>query len=421
VLRSGGAWANVRGGASLGYYRSWDQSETALDFQQRTGRVDLGLYQIAGRPLTFTLRARSRQDIRARSLSVRTPQSERNDRLYEAALRYEPSSEKLQFELGRVGIYNFVGVGYLDGAIVRVQPAARLQLGAFGGRTADYETFGFASQGQKYGGFVRLAPSGRYVAGAYDVALAFVHETAEGDVSREYLSLESRFGAGSRWSLFERAELDLNRGWRKELSGSSAQLSNVSLSGTLRLVDSATAFVAYDGRRNYRYYQNRLVPEEVFDDLLHQGLRAGVNVFRPGGFGATAGVGMSLKEKDPRHPELDIANAYSFNGGLRHASLFGSSFSAGLDASGFSNGYTDGGLVSARLGRRFAAGHMLDLSLGRSLYRVKADEQQRTTQWVRLVGRLELGRRLFAVSDLEYDEGDDLQGPRVYFELGSVF
>ena len=421
VLTNGGAWGRLRGGASLGYYRSWDQKETALDFQQRTGRVDLSLSEISGRPLSFTLRARSRQDIRARSLSVRTPQSERNDRLYEAALRYEPTSGTLLLELGRVGIYNFVGVGYLDGAIVRVRPAARFQLGAFGGRTADYETFGFASRGQKYGGFVRLAPAGLYVSGGYDVALAFVHETAESDVSREYLSLESRFGAGSRWSLFERAELDLNRGWRKELSGSSLQLSNVSLSGTLRLVSSATAFVAYDGRRNYRYYQNRLVPEEVFDDLLHQGLRAGVNMFRPGGFGATASVGMSLKEKDPRHPELDIANAYSFNGGVRHSSLFGSSLSVGLDASGFSNGYTDGGLVSARVGRRFAAGHMVDLSLGRSLYRVKSDEQERTTQWLRLVGRLELGRHFFAVTDLEYDAGDDLQGPRVYLELGSVF
>jgi hypothetical protein len=295
----------------------------------------------------------------------------------------------------------------------------KLRIGAFGGRAADYEGFGFASEGAKYGAFVTLSPGGRYATGGYDVALAFVHENAEGDVSREYVSLESRFGSGSRWSFFERAELDVNRGWRKGLSGGSLQLSNVSLSGNLRLSDSATAFVSYDGRRNFRYYQNRLVPEEVFDDLLHQGLRAGVNVFRRGGFGATAGVGMSLKEEDPRHPELNIANAYSANAGLRHANLSG--FSVGLDASGFSNGYTDGGLVSARVGRRFGAGHLLDLSWGRSLYRVKLDEQQRSTQWLRLVGRIEFTRHFFFVSDLEYDSGDDLQGPRVFIELGSVF
>jgi len=418
---SGGAWGRLRGGASFGYYRSWDETDSGLDFQQRTGRVDLGIQDIAGHPLFFTLRARSRQDIRARTLSLRTPQSERSDRLYEVALRYEPPADKLQFEVGRIGIYNFVGVGYLDGGIVRLRVRPSLQVGAFGGQGANYEGFGFASEGQKYGAFLRLAPGGRYATGRYDMALAFVHESAEGEVSREYVSLESRFGSGNRWSLFQRAELDVNRGWRKDVSGTSVQLSNVSLSGNLRVGRSANAFVSYDGRRNYRYYQNRLVPEEVFDDLLHQGLRAGLNVYRPGGFGATAGVGMSLKEEDPRHPELNLANAYSANAGVRHTNLLGTGFSAGLDASGFSNGYTDGGLVSVRLGRRFGAGHMVDLSYGRSLYRIKLDEQERVTQWLRFVTRVELTRHLFVVSDLEYDTGDDLQGPRVFLELGSVF
>ena len=225
------------------------------------------------------MRGRSRQDIRARTLCVRTPKSERNDRLYEVALRYEPPSDEFAFEVGRIGIYRFVGIGYLDGAIVRL----RALLGGPGRRLRrshrrHREGSASAAPGKKYGGFVRLAPGGRYATGGYDATLAFVRENADGDVSREYLSLESRFGSGSRWSLFQRAELDLNRGWRKEVSGKSYQLSNVSLSGNLRVARSAWAFVSYDGRRNYRYYQNRVVPEEVFDDLLHQGLRAGVNV-----------------------------------------------------------------------------------------------------------------------------------------------
>ena len=130
---------------------------------------------------------------------------------------------------------------------------------------------------------------------------------------------------------------------------------------------------------------------------------------------------MSLKEPDPRHPELDIANAYSFNAGVRHANLFSSGFSAGIDGSGFSNGYTDGGLVMARVGRRFDGGHMLDLSLGRSVYRVKQTEQDRTTQWLRLMGRGELGHRVYLQGDFEYDSGDDLKGPRGFLELGILF
>jgi hypothetical protein len=414
-------WARVRGSASFGYYKSWDETEYALDFEERTARVDLGLYDIAGRPLSFTLRGRSREDVRARSLSQRTPSSERTDRLYEVALRFEPPSDKLGLEVGRIGIYRFVGIGYLDGVLGRFRPLPDVQVGAFGGRVADIEGLGFDGTGQKYGAFVRLAPGGRYATGGHDVMLAFVRENADGDVSREYLSLESRFGQGSRWSLFQRAELDLNTGWRKDASGKSTQLSNVSLSGNLRVTPSAWAFVSYDGRRNYRYYRNRLVPEEVFDDLLHQGLRAGVNLARPGGFGATAGFGMSLKEPDPRYPELEIANAYSGNFGVRHADVLSSGFSVGLDGTGFSNGYTEGGLVMARLGRRFAGGHMLDLSYGRSAYRVKLTEEDRTTQWVRLMGRGELGRRVYLQGDFEYDTGDDLKGPRAFLEVGVRF
>ena len=416
-----GPWARVRGSASFGYYQAWDQSESAYDFQQRTGRLDLGLYDIAGQPLSFTLRGRSRQDVRARTLSDRTPSSERTDRLYEVALRYEPPSDQFGIEVGRIGIYRFVGIGYLDGALAHFRPVRAFQVGAFGGRVADVDSLSFEGTGSKYGGFVRLAPGGRYSTAGYDAMLAFVHETADGDLSREYLSLESRFGNGSRWSLFQRAELDLYTGWRKEVSGKSYQFSNVSFSGNLRVTPSAWAFLSYDGLRNYRYFRNRIVPEEVFDDLLHQGLRAGVNVSRPGGLGATAGFGMSLREPDPRNPELDIANAYSFNAGVRHSNLFSSGFSVGIDGSGFSNGYTDGGLVIARVGRRFDGGHMLDLSLGRSVYRVKQTEQDRMTQWLRLMGRGELGHRVYLQGDFEYDSGDDLKGPRGFLELGILF
>jgi len=55
----GGPWARMRGAASFGYYRSWDNTESALDYQQRTARLDLGLYDIAGQPLSFSVRARS--------------------------------------------------------------------------------------------------------------------------------------------------------------------------------------------------------------------------------------------------------------------------------------------------------------------------------------------------------------------------
>jgi hypothetical protein len=192
------------------------------------------------------------------------------------------------------------------------------------------------------------------------------------------------------------------------------------LSGNLKVSPSAWLFVSYDGLRNYRYYRNRWVPEDVFDSLLHQGLRAGLNVSKPGGLGFTAGFGTSMKGQDPLHPELDVANAYSFNGGVRHSNLV-RGVSVGLDGSGFTNGYTKGGLVSARAGWRAPAGHTLDLSYGYSRYRVEQTQQDRSQQWLRVIGRAQLERRFYVLGDVEYDQGDDLEGPRVFVELGVLF
>jgi hypothetical protein len=408
----------VYGAASLGYYWSGDSSETDLDYQERTARVDLVAADIAGQPLGFAVRGRLREDIRARELSRRSPASFRTDRLYELALRYDPPDGRVGFELGRIGVSRFVGVGYLDGALVRFRAHPGIEVGAFGGRQADITDLD--GIGSKYGGFVRFSPGGRYTRGAYDVLVAFAREDAEGDVSREYLSLESRFAGGGRWSLFQRAELDINRGWRREATDTSVQLSNLGLAGHLRVSPSSWLFVSYDGLRNYRYYRNRWIPEDVFDSLLHQGLRAGVNLSKPDGLGATASFGMSLKENDPLHPELDIANAYSFNGGVRHSSLL-RGLSVGVDGSGFTNGYTKGGLVSFRAGWRAGAGQTLDLSYGYSRYRVEQTEETRHQQWLRLIGRAPLGRRFYVLGDLEYDAGDDLEGPRLFVELGVLF
>ncbi len=154
----------------LGYYQSTDGFETDLDYQERTARVDLGLYDIAGQPLSFTLRGSPPGGHPgAASSAVRTPASLRTDRIYELALRYDPPRGRLAFELGRIGVSRFVGIGYLDGALVRFRLRPQIQIGAFGGRQADIANLD--GIGRKYGGFVRLSPGGRYTRGGYDVLL----------------------------------------------------------------------------------------------------------------------------------------------------------------------------------------------------------------------------------------------------------
>jgi hypothetical protein len=245
--------------------------------------------------------------------------------------------------------------------------------------------------------------------------VAVVRENAEEDVSREYVSLETRFGSGRRFSFVQYGELDLNRGWRREVAGTAYQVSNLSLAATLRSAKGSSFVLSYDGRKNYRYYLNRGVPEEVFDDLLHQGLRASVYTSQRRGW--TFGAGGGVRFKNDREP----VNAYSANLNLRQQSVFGSQVSLGADGVGFQNAYTEGLLVTAQAGRTFSRGHYVDLSYGRSVYRIKLTSDQRTTSWLRLTGRLQMAHGFYLVGDLEYDQGDDLRGPRAFLEAGYQF
>ena len=416
LSRPKGRLARVRGGVSFGAYQVWDQSDAQFDFQQRTGRADVSAWDIGGKPLFFNLRFRSRQDIRARGLASRTPTDKRDDRLYELALRYQPPEENFAFEVGRIGASNFVGIGYLDGALAQVRVrSSPLQVGAFIGRRAELDNLDLEVPGLKYGGFLRLAPGGKYSRQNYEAVVAVVRENAEAEVSREYVSLETRIGSGRRFSFIQYGELDLNRGWRREVAGTSYQVSNLSLAANLRASKGTSFVLSYDGRKNYRYYLNRGVPEEVFDDLLHQGLRASVYTSQRQGW--TFGGGGGVRFKNDREP----VNAYSANLNLRQQSVFGSKISLGADGAGFQNAYTEGLLVTAQAGRAFDRGHYVDLSYGRSVYRIKVSGDQRVTSWLRLTGRLQMVHGFYLVGDFEYDRGDDLRGPRAFLEAGYQF
>jgi hypothetical protein len=402
-------WARVRGGASVGLYKVWD-TEGAFGFEQRLGRVDLSLFEIGGQPLSFNTRFRSRRDARSASLSS-SRFDKRND-LYEASLRYEPPKDDIAFEVGRLGSSRFTSIGYLDGALLRVRLRSPIQLGGFFGRRADVDGLGIEGTGQKYGAFLRVSPRNPYSA-SYDVTLAVIREFAQADVSREYLGLETRFGSG-KVSVFGRSEVDLNRGWRRDVADQDYQLSNLSVATNMRFSPSASAVISYDSRRNYRDYYTRNVPEQIFDDLLHQGLRSSVYFGRGYGLNVTAGFGLRLRERD-------TPNSYSYNGGIRHGNLFKKDISIGADFNAFQNVATDGYLVTAQTGKRFRRGHQFDLSYGRSLYRVKTTGQQRRTEYLRFSGRGDLGRHVYLLADVEYDRGDDLRGPRGFFEAGYQF
>jgi hypothetical protein len=230
------------------------------------------------------------------------------------------------------------------------------------------------------------------------------------------VSLQSRYSSGKRWTFFQRAEVDVNRGWRQELSGSASQLSNLSLTATARLSKSTRFSLAYDRFEQYRTEETRALPEDLFNDLQRQGLRANFQFGNPRrfNFALTGSV---------RDQQGDEVKTLSYGAWIRHGQLTPWKLSLALNYLGFSNEFSSGYITTLRTTKRLRAGHQFDLTLGTKLSgnEVFVDEPDERTNWMRLRIWLELPYSLYATGEYEYLQRQELDGQRLSTGLGYRF
>jgi hypothetical protein len=412
-------------------WESWmDGGNAERDADRTTARLNLRVRDIAGTPLQLRLRMRSREVSRSRILSDGRggtggiPASESRDRLYEAALIWNPPDSWLDVRVGRLGTSPFVGLGYVDGAVAAFKVTDWLAVGGVFGRRPEIEELGFASSGSKTGAFVRLTPSGRDADRGLDLLLAGLREEGDLGVSREYVTLETQYHGGDRWSFFQHAEVDLNTDWRELAARDEAQLSALSLTALRRLASGNRLAVSFDRFQPYLTEEDRLSPVDVFDSFYRQGLRVSWQTGRTGGLNLSVDAGLRTREEtviDPRFGISEARETYSLGLGVHHPRLPGLGIFAGANVLGYSSSFADGVVVQTRAGRRLGAGHELSLALGGNLYRTPFEENH-TLAWGRASLWLELPLDLFGQAEFELLTGDDdVEGQRLRVGLGYRF
>ncbi len=380
------------------------------------GRLSLRLRDIAGKPFDLRIRLRGRE-IRRDGYGPAVDTSQRSDRLYELALLYDPPAGRFAFRLGRLATGGFSSLGYLDGALGEIRLGQLFAIGAFGGLRPDLAEFGLGSAGEKYGAYVRFATDRDRDSPYAEIVLGGASETsAEGEIDRDYVTLESRFGSGSRWWLFQRAEIDLNRGWRRETTASSSQVTNAALSGSLRLGQHLRATLSYDQRRSYLTWETRpVLPEEVFTRFFREGGRVALE-WQGGGWSGSLGGGLE------RARDTDDETTSAFLSLLKGGS-FGQPLLLGGDLSWYTGGVAEGYVASLRGRWAFRSGHDLGLTVGAAEARMieAAFGPARSNQWIRLSGTLQLPFRIYLFGEYELSTGDDLDGERATLEVGHRF
>lgn len=408
----------LSGNVAAGFQRYSDRGPAKQNYDQGTGRLGLRLRDIQGLPLDVRVRMSGWQ-VNSSGFGPGSATSSHSNRLYELSVTYAPVDGRLSWAAGRLGASPFVSIGYLDGLLGQYRLTPRFYVGAFAGSRPEVLELNISSAGRKYGSYLRYSTRPDEGPAYGEVVLAGIGEYAQGGLpSREYAALDSRFGNGSRWALFEHLEIDFNRGWRKTVAKTSSQVSNASLSASLKLSDTVRAQLSYSQRRNYLTYETRPLPEEVFTRILNQGARASVQWQGRSGWNVSGGIGQERSDRGGDKP----TNSGSLS--VYKTNLFGWALLAGADFSYYDGGVAHGYVGSLRVRKYLAHGNDLGLTLGASSAQISTlglHTAARQNQWIRLSSTWQLPLDLYVMGELEYDTGDDLEGQRYTIEIGYRF
>ncbi|MFQ5499632.1 MAG: hypothetical protein ACE5FH_08160 [Candidatus Zixiibacteriota bacterium] len=283
----------LSGGASFQNYYHKDMSGSNQDWSQSGVRFHIRIDDMFGGGGTFRMRHFSRLHHRSQQQYLHQDKNEWTHQTTEFAVIFGDNDSPARWGVGRVLSPDVRGMGYIDGGYYSRRFGDHYRVGVAGGTVSEYLSTQTQLDHRKFGFF------GAYEIGNPDnyklaVSGALSTESDDGETSRDFLYLQSILTHTHRFSLFQSAEIDYNRGWRYGQSG--ARLNFTNYFGSVRYQAHATASVnlSYDARRNIRRMATRTVPDSLFDNSTHQGVRAGVR-FQPHtrlSFGVTGGIRM---------------------------------------------------------------------------------------------------------------------------------
>ncbi len=408
----------LKGSAALEWKLFKDGGDTGEDFQQPALSLRLNAKRIGNRPLDFRLRLRSKYSERSRAIDADRPETEWLHRLYEAALIWNDETRPYTLSLGRLYTRDLSAAGNWDGLQLDWRLAPCWRLGAlYGGDPGRRDSEpDFANT--KLGAYLAFE-QGKAGHDGLRASVGAVGQYADGDVSREFLSLRGTIWR-NRLSLIGGAELDLNRDWREEAAGESSTLSRLNALLRYRATKDLNLHLAYDRYASVRDALNQAIPDSLWTDIRQSGLRAGLDLGLPGLLRLGGSVG--FRDRDDR-PDGEHLPVYA-NGYLSATDLAGSGVTMRL-AYAYANGrYTRSHVPSIDLSRAFGMKLDLGLGLGLQSYEGTVDESALGTltgQWLRLHGGYRISRHLRLQGYYGFDSGDILEGSQVLARLAYRF
>ncbi len=401
----------LRGSVSFQYFGFNDESGNGRDFDQPGLRLNLRGRNFLGDGYHFRVKTRARYQSADEPGDGSSDDSEWRNRIYEASLTFDRENARWHYRVGRILSDKFSGVGYIDGGLLALNPASHSQVGVFAGTRPEWQHSEPSTDLQKYGAYY-FFQKGDYADRRFESTLAVAGEYHGGTVSREFAYIRNRYTRAGRFVLYQSAELEINRDWRRDKAGSGTELTNLHAYGRFNLNPKANLTLSFDDRKQYYTYDLRNRDDRYFDHLSRRGWRANMRFKFTPHINFNGSYGLRTREGSDEETSTYMANIFVRNFPGKH-------WSGNLRVNGFENPLsrgTSGSLgLSYRLGNK---GNTLGLSYSNYDYEFLSTGSDRHSEWWRFESYMALARRFFWSNQIEYNLGDDAEGYRFYVELG---
>lgn len=395
----------LSGSLALQWEHVEDTSGADLDFDQPGLRYDLRVDRLTG---GFTLRARGslRHDLRTRAYGF-APADEWRSRILEVSLTRLEETVDWQLAVGRIGARVTAAVGPFDGVLVNRSVGGGWRIGAFSGLTPGWNDAANWSD-DRVTGLVAHLRRGDRRNGRLDVSVAAVARRQAGEIDRDYLALTGTW-QNERLSLTQAAQLDWNRGWRREVDDRAVALSNLLVTGRWRPDDRWRLSLTLDDRDLIRTWTTRSLPDSLFAENGRRGLRAGVT-WRSERLTVRADGGL-------RHDDrFDDATA-SYGLALDRDDWPAAGLRLGAAVRGFDGPTARGTTPSLHLQHRDRSWGSTRLTVGSRTYELLSVSRRSTGRWIAVAHDRDLGRLWSLAVEARLDGGDDTAGRRWFLEL----
>lgn len=384
-----------------------DQTTGNRDYYQLGLRSKLKVDRFMGLPAALRVRWRSRLHHRG-APGGGLPMDEWRHSVYELGLVSSDDGRGYEFGIGRISSSRIRGVGFIDGGLFSLKLSQAFRAGVAGGAQPSLRNSNFQTKEKKFGLFLAFE-KGDFSTQRFASTVALSGRYHVSQVSREFVYIQNNYSLGSKFSLYQTLEVDVNRGWKNDLGQKKFQLSNTFFSASVHPAEFVSFNFSYDARKSVRVFETRSIPDSLFDETTRKGFHSGVTLRLPRRIRLSGTFGIRFRKGA-------LKNTTSSSAALTVPRVLGTPATVNARLSYFNTMFTKAyrPTMSLRLpvSRRF----FLNTSAGSYIY--QTGSVTTTSTWLEATGYFRIDRKMFLNAGYRRFLDQRLKSARLVLEVG---